>query len=147
VTGWLQVPNSRNSPIGSGTLTTTFPITCVITIKSKNIRAKSKRIAAEVCMERADTEEIIAEQQETSTTALTGPQNIKTKANVVLVTEQSEELNVQRQKLKTTTLETHDTTTQNTHAESKKIDVKTKNEPNKKVADSKSKKIAVTVFI
>jgi hypothetical protein len=70
-------------------------------------------------MERADTEEIIVEQQETSTTALTGPQNIKTKANVVLVTEQSEELNVQRQKLKTTTLETHDTTTQNTHAESK----------------------------
>ena len=54
---------------------------------------------------------------------------------------------MQRQKLKTTTLKTDDTTTQNTHAESKKIDVKTKNEPNKKVVDSKSKKIAVTVFI
>ena len=54
---------------------------------------------------------------------------------------------MQRQKLKTRTLETHNTTTQNTHSESKKIDVKTKNEPNKKVADSKSKKIAVTVFI
>ena len=63
------------------------------------------------------------------------------------VIERSEEVNVQRQKLKATTLETHDTTTQNTHAKSKKIDVKIKNAPNKKVADSKSKKIAVTVFI
>jgi hypothetical protein len=98
-------------------------------------------------MERADIEEITVEQQEASTTALTGPQNIKNKANVVLATEKSEELNVQRQKLKTTTLETDDITTQNTHAESKQIDVKTKNKPNKKFADSKSKKIAVTVFI
>jgi hypothetical protein len=97
-------------------------------------------------MERAETEEIIVEQQEASTTALIGPQNIKSKANVVLATDKSEELNMQRQKLKSTTLET-DTTTKNTHAESKKIDVKTKNKPNKKVADSKSKKIAVTVFI
>jgi hypothetical protein len=39
------------------------------------------------------------------------------------------------------------TVSKNTHAESKKIDVKTKNKPNKKVVDSKSKKIAVTVFI
>jgi helix-turn-helix protein len=39
------------------------------------------------------------------------------------------------------------TVSKNEHAESKKIDVKTKNKPNKKVADSKSKKIAVTVFI
>ena len=46
-------------------------------------------------MERAETEEIIVEQQETSTTDLTGPQNIKNKANVVLATEKSEELNVQ----------------------------------------------------
>jgi hypothetical protein len=66
---------------------------------------------------------------------------------VVLETEKSEELNVQRQKLKTNTLATDNTTTKNTHAESKKIDVKTKNKPNKKLADSKSKKIAVTVFI
>jgi hypothetical protein len=35
----------------------------------------------------------------------------------------------------------------NTHAESKKTDMKTKNKPNKKVVDSKSKKIAITVFI
>jgi hypothetical protein len=87
------------------------------------------------------------EQQEAGTTALTGPQNIKNKANVVLATEKSEELNMQRQKLKTTTLKTDNTTTKNTHAESKKIDVKTKNKPDKKVADSKSKKIAVTVII
>ena len=38
-------------------------------------------------MVRAETEEIIVEQQEASTTALTGPQNIKNKANVVLATE------------------------------------------------------------
>jgi hypothetical protein len=39
------------------------------------------------------------------------------------------------------------TVSENTHAESKKIDMKTKNKPNKRVKDSKSKKIAVTVFI
>jgi hypothetical protein len=143
------VTNSRSSTSGSGTLTTTFPDTCTVTIRSKNNRAKSKRIAVEVCMERANTEEIIVEQQEANTTALTDPQNTKNKADVVLVIDKSEELNVQRQKLKlkTTTIETHDTTTHNTHAESKKIDVKIKKAPNKKVADSKSKKIAETVFI
>jgi hypothetical protein len=57
-------------------------------------------------MVRAETEEIIVEHQEAETTALTGPQDIKNKANVVLATEKSEELNVQRQKLKTTTLKT-----------------------------------------
>ena len=61
------------------TLTMIFPNTCIITIKSKNNRAKSKRIATEVCMERADTEEIIVEQQETSTTALTGPRTSRTR--------------------------------------------------------------------
>jgi hypothetical protein len=135
------VTNSRSSTSGSETLTTTFPDTCTITIRSKNNRAKSQRIAVEVCMERANTEEIIVEQQEANTTALTNSQNTKNKADVVLVTDKSEELNVQRQKLKTTTLETPDTATQNTHAESKKIDVKIKNAPNKKVADSKSKKM------
>jgi hypothetical protein len=147
LTRWLQVQNSRSSTIGGRTLTTTFPNTCTFTISFKNNRAKSKKIAAEVCMVRAETEEIVVEQQEAGTTALTGPQNIKNKANVVLAKEKSEELNVQRQKLKTTTLETDNTNTENTHAQSKKIDVKTKNKPDKRVADSKSKKIAVTVFI
>jgi hypothetical protein len=100
-----------------------------------------------VYMESDNTEETIVEQQEANTTALTDPQYTKNKTDVVSVIERSEEVNVQRQKLKATTLETHDTTTQNTHAKSKKIDVKIKNAPNKKVADSKSKKVAVTVFI
>ena len=100
-----------------------------------------------VYMESDNTEETIVEQQEANTTALTDPQYTKNKTDVVSVIERSEEVNVQRQKLKATTLETHDTTTQNTHAESKRIGVKTRTVPNKEVADSKSKKIAVTVFI
>jgi hypothetical protein len=39
------------------------------------------------------------------------------------------------------------TVSKKTHVESKKIDVRTKNKPSKKVVDSKSEKIAVTVFI
>jgi hypothetical protein len=147
LTRWLQVPSSRSLTIEGRTLTTTFPDTCTTIIIFKNNRGKSKKLAVEVCMVRAETEEIAVEQQEAGTTALTGPKNIKNKAKVVLAKEKSVELNVQRQKLKTTTLETDNTTTKNMHAESKKIDVKTKNKPNKKVADSKSKKIAVTVFI
>ena len=137
----------RSSTFGSETLTTTFPDTCTIFISPKQSRAKSQRTVVVVYMESDNTEETIVEQQEATTTALTDPQYTKNKADVVSVIERSEEVNVQRQKLKATTLETHDTTTQNTHAESKRIGVKIKNVPNKKVADSKSKKIAVTVFI
>jgi hypothetical protein len=56
---------------------------------------------------------------------------------------------VQRQKLKTTTLKTNIIAIKNTHAESKKIAVKvSKNEHDEKfVVNSKSKKIAVKVFI
>ena len=55
---------------------------------------------------------------------------------------------MQKQKLKTTTLKTNTTTTKNTHAEPKKIDVKGKNKHDEKiVVNSKSKKIAVKVFI
>jgi hypothetical protein len=121
------VPSLRSLTIGGRTLTTTFPNTCTITIIFKNNRAKSKKLAVEVRMVRAETEEIVVEQQEAGTTALTGPKNIKNKANVVLAKEKSEELNVQRQKLKTTTLKTDTITTKNTHTESKKINVKTKN--------------------
>ena len=67
---------------------------------------------------------------------------------MVLAEEKSEEFNVQKQKLKTTTLKTNTTTTKNTHAEPKKIDVKGKNKHDEKiVVNSKSKKIAVKVFI
>jgi hypothetical protein len=132
---------------GSETLTTTFPDTCTIVISPKKSRAKSKRTVVVVYMESDNTEETTVEQQEANTTALTNPQYTKNKTDVVSVIERSEEVNVQRQKLKATTLETHDTTTQNTHAESKRIGVKIKTAPNKKVADSESKKIAVTVFI
>ena len=138
---------SRSLTFGSETLKTTFHDTCTIAISPKNSRAKSQRIAVEVYMESDNTEETIVEQQEANTTALTDPQYTKNKADVVSVIERSEKVNVQRQKLKATTLETHDTTTQNMHAESKKIGVKIKNVPNIKVADSKSKKVAVTVFI
>ena len=61
-------------------------------------------------MESDNTEETIVEQQEATTTALTDPQYTKNKTDAVSVTERSEEVNVQRQKLKATTLETHDTT-------------------------------------
>jgi hypothetical protein len=52
-------------------------------------------------------------------------------------------------KLKTTTLKTNIITTKNTHAESKRIAVKvSRNKHNEKfVVNSKSKKIAVKVFI
>jgi hypothetical protein len=67
---------------GSGTLTTTIPNTCAVTISFKNNCAKSKRIAVEVYMVRADTEEINVEQQEAGATALTDPQNTKNDVDV-----------------------------------------------------------------
>ena len=68
---------------------------------------------------------------------------------MVFVKEKSEEFDVQKQKLKTTTLKTNIITTKNTHAESKKITVKvSKNKYDEKfVVNSKSKKIDVKVFI
>ena len=68
---------------------------------------------------------------------------------MVFVKEKSEEFDVQKQKLKTTTLKTNIITTKNTHAESKKITVKvSKNKYDEKfVVNSKSKKIAVQVFL
>ena len=90
----------RSSTFGSETLTTTFLDTCTIVISPKNSRAKSQRIAVEVYMESDNTEETIVEQQEANTTALTDPQYTKNKTDVVSVIERSEEVNVQRQKLK-----------------------------------------------
>ena len=63
----------RRSTIGSRALTTTFPNTCTVAMSFKNNRIKSKRIAAEVYMVSAETEEFIVEQQEADATALTGP--------------------------------------------------------------------------
>ena len=73
--------NSRGLTIGGRTLTTTFPNTCTITISFKNNRAKSKRIAMELCMGKVEIEEIIVEQQEAGTTALAAT---KTYVNVEL---------------------------------------------------------------
>ena len=137
----------RSSTFGSETLTTTFPNTCTIVISPKKSRAKSQRTVVVVYMESDNTEETIVEQQKSTTTALTNPQYTKNKTDVVSVIERSEEVNVKRQKPKATTFGTQETTTQNTHAESKKISVKIRTVPNKEVADSKSKKVAVTVFI
>jgi hypothetical protein len=55
----------------------TFPNACTITISFKNNHAKSKRIAMEVYMVRAEIEEINVEQQEAGATALTSPQYTK----------------------------------------------------------------------
>ena len=100
-------------------------------------------------MVRAETEEIAVEQQKAGNAALTATKDIKNKVDVVFVKEKSEELDVQKQKLKTTTLKTNIITTKNMHAESKKIAVKvSKNKHDEKfVVNSKSKQIAVKVFI
>jgi hypothetical protein len=61
----------------------------------------------------------------------------------------SEKLDMQKQKLKTTTFKTNIITTKNTHAESEKMAVKgSKNKHDEKfVVNSKSKRIAAEVFI
>jgi hypothetical protein len=48
----------------------------------KNNRVKSKKIAVEVYMVRAETKEIDVEQQEAGTTALTSPKNTKNDVDV-----------------------------------------------------------------
>ena len=75
-------------------------------------------------MVRTETEEIAVEQQKAGNATLTATKDIKNKVDVVFLKEKSEELDVQKQKLKTTTLKTNIITTKNTHAESKKITVK-----------------------
>jgi autotransporter translocation and assembly factor TamB len=108
----------------------------------------SKKIPVKVYMVRAETEEIAVEQQKAGNTAITTHKDIKNKVDVVFAKEKSEELDMQKQKLKTTTLKTNIITTKNTHAKSKKIAVKVyKNKHDEKlVVNSKSKKIAVKVF-
>ena len=56
--------------------------------------------------------------------ALTATKNIKNKVDVVVDTEKSEEINVEKQKLKKMTLETNTITTKFNHTESKKNAVK-----------------------
>jgi hypothetical protein len=67
----------------------------------KNTHAESKKIAVKVYLVRAVTEETAVEQLEAGNAALTATKDIENKIDVVFVKEKFEELNVQKQKLKT----------------------------------------------